>query len=118
MYVLYFLDLCQTSHFYSSLCLPARTNPISKAVGNRTATNIPVFKFPFALSATQPTTPGPLAQPKSPARAKKANIAVPPVRIVFAAMLNVPGHITPTEKPQTAQPSNPNREECVKEINR
>ena len=107
MYVLYFLDLCQTSHFYSSLCLPARTNPISKAVGNRTATNIPVFKFPFALSATQPTTPGPLAQPKSPARAKKANIAVPPVGNAFEEMLIVPGHMIPTEKPHTIQPASP-----------
>ena len=40
----------------------------------------------------------------APARASSANIAVPPVRIHAEALLNVPGHIMPTEKPHIAQP--------------
>ena len=34
--------------------------------------------------------------------ANKANNAVPPFGKAFAALLNVPGHIIPTERPQTA----------------
>lgn len=52
-----------------------------------------------------PVTVGPPEQPTSPARARKANKAVPPRRIAAEALLNVPGQRIPTEKPQTAQPN-------------
>ena len=56
---------------------------------------------------TNPASVGPPEQPTSPARASMANIAVPPLRIVADALLNVPGHIMPTEKPHTAHPISP-----------
>lgn len=40
---------------------------------------------------TKPTNVGPPEQPKSPARASKANMAVPPRLMEAVAMLNVPG---------------------------
>ena len=40
--------------------------------------------------------------------AGSANSAVPPCRIAFAAMLKLPGHMMPTERPQRAQPTRPN----------
>ena len=45
--------------------------------------------------------------PKSPAKAKNANIAVPPLGHFCAEILMVPGHIIPTEAPQNAQPASP-----------
>lgn len=51
-----------------------------------------------------PTNVGPDEQPRSPASANSANIAVPPRRNDAAARLNDPSHMMPTEKPQTAQP--------------
>ena len=58
--------------------------------------------------AQKPTTVGPKEHPKSPARASRANITVPPVGIFAEAMLNVPGQKIPTDSPQTAHPSRPN----------
>lgn len=52
---------------------------------------------------TNPENVGPIEHPISPARASKANIAVPPYRIEAAALLKVPGHIMPTDNPQIAQ---------------
>ena len=57
------------------------------------------------ISAAKPVTVGPTEQPTSPARARKANIAVPPPGRTPAAMLNVPGQNMPTEKPVSAQPT-------------
>lgn len=68
------------------------------------AVKIPVFIFPPAMSDTVPTRVGPDEHPKSPARASKANIAVPPLRREAAALLKVPGHIIPTEAPHKAHP--------------
>lgn len=48
--------------------------------------------------------PGPVAHPKSPAKAKKANMAVPPKGNLYAAKLNVPGQKSPTENPQREHP--------------
>ena len=45
--------------------------------------------------------------PKSPAMARRENIAVPPFGNVFEEILIVPGHIIPTEKPHTIQPTSP-----------
>ena len=33
-----------------------------------------------------------------------ANMAVPPVRMDAAALLKLPGHMIPTDRPQSAQP--------------
>lgn len=53
---------------------------------------------------TKPTTAGPAEHPRSPARARNANIAVPPLGQLAAARLKLPGHIMPTDSPQRAQP--------------
>lgn len=58
--------------------------------------------FPKALD-TNPTRVGPEEHPRSPARASMANMTVPPRRIEAEALLNVPGHMIPTENPQMAQ---------------
>ena len=60
--------------------------------------------FP-AFWVIRPTIPGPILPPKSPAMARRENIAVPPFGNVFEEILIVPGHIIPTENPQTAQPT-------------
>lgn len=81
--------------------------PVSIKIGKITAHKIPFFKLPPIRSDTMPTKVGPPAQPRSPARAKKANRAVPPLLICTAARLKVPGHRIPTEKPQIPQPMSP-----------
>ena len=72
--------------------------------GNIIATKIPAFKLPEAAVEIYPTRVGPPEHPKSPANAKKANIAVPPFFIRADALLKLPGHMMPTERPHTAQP--------------
>ena len=62
--------------------------------------------FP-AFWVIRPTIPGPILPPKSPAMARRENIAVPPFGNVFEEILIVPGHIIPTEKPHTIQPTSP-----------
>ena len=56
-----------------------------------------------------PRNEGPPVQPKSPARASNANIAVPPLLIEADARLNVPGHKIATDIPQSAKPTNEKR---------
>ncbi len=51
----------------------------------------------------------PPEQPRSPPRANNANIAVPPFRMTADALLKLPGHIIPTDRPQIAHPS---RDSC------
>ena len=70
-----------------------------------TAANTPRFISSLRKSVATPTTVGPKEQPKSPAKAKNANIAVPPLGNFSDAKENAPGHITPTEKPHIAQPT-------------
>ena len=72
--------------------------------GKTVAARMPAFMFSPKASETKPTRVGPEEQPRSPASARSANIAVPPVRSEDAARLKVPGHIMPTEKPHIAQP--------------
>ena len=69
------------------------------------AARIPIRIFPFKPSDTNPTMDGPVEQPMSPAKANSANIAVPPAGSATDALLSVPGHIMPTEKPQISHPS-------------
>ena len=71
------------------------------------AANNPVLRLPPAISDTPPTIAGLIVAPKSPAKAKNANIAVPPFGHFRDEMLIEPCHIIPTEIPQSAQPNNP-----------
>lgn len=73
--------------------------------GKTTAYKRPVFRLSADAPAISPTIVGPLIQPKSPARARKANRAVPPFGKYSLAILKEPGHITPTENPQIPQPA-------------
>ena len=62
---------------------------------------MPILRLlPQALE-TNPARVGPPEQPRSPARASKANMAVPPRGIMEEALLKVPGHRIPTEKPHS-----------------
>lgn len=81
--------------------------PISINIGKMSATHKPAFKSPPVLFAIMPTTVGPEEQPRSPARAISAYMAVPPPGSFNAAMLKVPGQKIPTENPQMAQPIRP-----------
>ena len=72
--------------------------------GNSVAKSKPVLRLPPTASAIPPTIVGPIAAPRSPANAKKANIAVPPLGHFCEEILSVPGHIIPTANPQSAQP--------------
>ncbi len=70
---------------------------------------ISAAKIPFRRSSpnrpdTNPTSVGPPEQPRSPASARNANIAVPPCLNTAADLLNVPGHMIPTDIPHSAQP--------------
>ena len=64
----------------------------------------PNFKLSFNALETNPTIAGPEEHPASPARARSANIVVPPLGHLSEARLYVPGHIAPTEKPHIPQP--------------
>ena len=68
--------------------------------------------IPFCISLPAfwvifPTIAGPSAPPRSPAIARSANIAVPPVDILPEQMLIDPGHMIPTENPHIMQPRSP-----------
>lgn len=71
------------------------------------ATSNPALRLPPTKLEIPPTIAGLAVAPKSPAKAKKANIAVPPLGHFCDEMLIVPGHIIPTESPQSAHPANP-----------
>ena len=80
--------------------------------------NSPIFRLPPAIPEKRPTIDGPIVAPKSPAKAKNANIAVPPMGHLCAEILIVPGHMIPTEMPHSAQPANPMTGEEDKEASR
>ena len=75
--------------------------------GKITAANRPVFKSPPAASEILPTIAGLAIAPVSPAKAKNANMAVPPLGHLWEDILMEPGHIIPTARPQRAQPARP-----------
>ena len=83
------------------------SNPVTSIAGKTVAARSPVFKLPPATSEILPTMVGLTAAPKSPARAKNANIAVPPLGKFCDDMHMEPGHIIPTANPQNAQPASP-----------
>ena len=82
-------------------------SPIIITIGNKVAKSKPVLRFPPTASAILPTIEGPAAATRSPANAKKANIAVPPVGHFCEEMQSVPGHIMPTASPHIAHPIKP-----------
>lgn len=82
------------------------------------ATSNPVLRLPPAISERLPTIVGLTVAPKSPANAKNANIAVPPLGHFCEDMLIDPGHIIPTAKPQRAQPASPRIDMVDSEANK
>ncbi len=76
----------------------------SNAIGKITAARIPLLRLSPYTPETKPASVGPEEQPRSPASASRANRAVPPCRMEATAILKVPGHMIPTERPQSAQP--------------
>ena len=93
-------------------------NPIVKMIGNTVAVSKPILRLPPAISENLPTIAGLTAAPKSPARAKKANIAVPPLGHFCEEMLIVPGHMIPTVNPQRAHPARPKTEDADNDAKR
>ena len=91
---------------------------IISTTGNIVALSNPVFKLLPAISARLPTIAGLAVAPKSPAKAKNANIAVPPRGHAFVEMLIDPGHIMPTAKPQKAHPISPKTGNTAKDAKR
>lgn len=75
--------------------------------GKAVATSSPVLRSPPNKSEIPPTIAGLTVAPRSPAKAKNANIAVPPLGHFCEEILIVPGHIIPTEMPHSAHPANP-----------
>lgn len=61
----------------------------------------PIFKLSSNAPDTIPTSVGPPEHPTSPPNASRANNAVPPFGRAADALLNVPGHMMPTDNPQT-----------------
>ena len=98
-------------YYFSFVAFPTFTfkiiSPHTSMTGKIVAERSPVFRLPPATSETLPTIVGPAAAPKSPAKAKKANIAVPPLGHFCEDILIEPGHMIPTAKPQSAQPASP-----------
>ena len=74
------------------------------SIGKIIAQARPALRLSEQAPETIPTMVGPLEHPISPARAKSANIAVPPFGSFDEAILNTPGHIIPTESPHKAHP--------------
>ena len=77
----------------------------------RTTGKIPPKKSPYwrlspAFWEIIPTELGPIEPPRSPAMARRANIAVPPAGIFLEEILKVPGHMMATEKPHMMHPIN------------
>ena len=76
-----------------------------RQIGKIIAAVSPIFRSPPAAPETAPTSVGPVEQPRSPASASSANIAVPPDGYFAAARLSVPGHMMPAARPHSAQPT-------------
>lgn len=95
-------------YFGNLLNFRSRTSNTKISInGNTVATSSPILRLPPVILETLPTIVGLMVAPKSPAKAKNANIAVPPLGHFCEEMLIDPGHIIPTEIPQNAQPANP-----------
>ena len=105
-------------YFSFMLFFPNRITAITRTIGKMHPTPIPAFILSPVIWLMRPTSPGPIAPPKSPAMARSANISVPPAGNLFEEMEMVPGHIMPTEKPQNIHPSNPSSGSDEREVRR
>ena len=76
------------------------------------------FMYYNGIKSAFTTIAGLTVAPKSPANAKKANMAVPPLGHFCEEILIEPGHIIPTAKPQSAQPANPRTGVTAKDANK
>ena len=84
-----------------------KNTDITKTMGKPIPAKTPACRLFADLWDTFPIIAGPAAPPKSPARARSANIAVPPDGSICDEILIDPGHIIPTENPHNAHPNNP-----------
>ena len=99
-------DCCVRKHFFIyCFIFLLRKIPASISTGKMIAASIPAFRLSPIWLETNPASVGPEEQPRSPARARNANMAVPPPLMAAAALLKLPGQRIPTEKPHTAQPA-------------
>ena len=80
-----------------------RKMPMSSRIGKATPARMPSFRLSPRVPETKPTTVGPPPQPTSPPSASSANMAVPPLGSAEDALLKVPGHMMPTDRPHRAQ---------------
>ena len=94
------------------------SKPHRSRMGKVVAVKMPARRLSSRRPEAMPTVVGPREQPTSPARARRANMAVPPVRILAEAMLKVPGQRMPTDKPQSPQPMRPRSGEAEREMSR
>ncbi len=101
-----------------TLNLSEKSTPATSSTGKITAARIPFFKSSEAMLDTYPTSVGPPEQPRSPARANSANMAVPPFLMSADPLLKLPGHMIPTDRPQTAQPTRENTGDGEREMHR
>lgn len=92
--------------------------PTTNTIGKTAAIRSPFCKSLCAKPETTPTDIGPMVPPRSPAKAKKANIAVPPAGQACEEILMVPGHRIPTEKPHSAHPAIPKRDDGDRAANK
>ena len=84
-----------------------RHREATKIAGKTHPASIPAFMLSPAFCVITPMAAGPIDAPKSPAIARNANNPVPPKGILPDAILMEPGHMMPTENPQTIQPISP-----------
>ena len=82
------------------------------------AQRMPTRKLSSNALEIMPVRVGPPEQPTSPAKARRANRAVPPFRRAAEALLKVPGHMIPTESPHTEQPMSPTMGDGIREMHR
>ena len=102
------LECLSCFQFFFREFLYKNKSPNTMQTGNMVAASSPFFRFSPVASATLPTRTGPAVAPRSPANARKANMAVPPVGHFWEDKLMVPGHMIPTARPQSAHPDSPN----------
>lgn len=98
--------------------LPQMRIPVSRSTGNTIPAKMPILRLSSNALDIVPTRVGPPEHPRSPPSANSANIAVPPLGRAADALLNVPGHMIPTESPQTAQAARLIRGSGIKDIPR
>ena len=93
--------------FFDFFDLLKMINVTTIITGKAVAKTNPVLRLPSTISEMLPTIAGLTIAPRSPARARNANIAVPPRGQFSDDTLMEPGHMIPTARPQSAHPQSP-----------